>query len=139
VSIKAFNPKTKKVYDLGFSSYAVKVNQVDEDSLLDKVDYPAKSKGIDWDFWSWFFSYVVVFVAGLLMPRGLFKGKEVLERSFEDILRDKIKEAKTHKALLQVLLLENDVRFSMPIKTLEEVVYNKGKKSLAQIKEMLKE
>jgi len=107
--------------------------------LLDKVDYPARAKGIDWDFWSWFFSYVVVFVAGVLMPRGLFKRKEVLDKSAEDVLSYKIKEAKTHKALLQVLLLENNVKYSMPIKTLEEVVYNKAKKSLSQIKEMLQE
>ena len=139
VSLKAFNPDTEKVYELGFSSTAVKVNKVDVDSLLDKVDYPARAKGIDWDFWSWFFSYVVVFVAGVLMPRGLFKRKEVLDKSAEDVLSYKIKEAKTHKALLQVLLLENNVKYSMPIKTLEEVVYNKAKKSLSQIKEMLQE
>ena len=139
VSLKAFNPDTEKVYELGFSSYAVKVNKEDVDSLLDKVDYPARAKGIDWDFWSWFFSYVVVFVAGVLMPRGLFKRKEVLDKSAEDVLSYKIKEAKTHKALLQVLLLENNVKYSMPIKTLEEVVYNKAKKSLSQIKEMLQE
>lgn len=87
-----------------------KVNKVDDTSLLDKVDYPARTKGIDWNFWSWFFSYVVVFVVGFLMPRGLFNRKEVLDKSDEDVFRHKIKEAKTHKALLQVLLLENNVK-----------------------------
>jgi len=122
---------------LGFPSYAIKVKQVKEEELLDNVDSPRSSKGIDWSFWSWLFSYVVVFTAGFLMPRDLLKGKKVLAQSSEDVFQEKIKEASSHKALLQVLLLENDVKFSMPIKTLEEVVYNNGKKSLAEIKKML--
>ena len=138
VSIKAFNPDTEKVYDLGFSSYAVKVNKVDVASLLDSEDYPARSKGIDWDFLSWFFSYLIVFIAGLLMPRDLFKHKKVLERSSEDILRHKIKEAKTHKGLLQVLLVENSDDFKYAIKDLESVVYNAQNISLAEIKNSLR-
>ena len=134
VSLQAFNPDTEKVYDLGFSSYAVKVNQVDEALLLDKLDSPARSKGIDWDFWSWIFSYVVVFVAGWFMPRDLLKHKKVLEKSSEDILRDKMKEAKTHKALLEVLLIENRHDFQDAIRDLESVVYNGGNISLFKIK-----
>ncbi|CAA6805306.1 MAG: Unknown protein [uncultured Sulfurovum sp.] len=137
VNLKAFNPKTQKTYDLGFPAYFIKVNKVEVASLLDKVDYPAKSKGIDWDFWSWFFSYVVVFVAGLLMPRNLFKRKKLRIENREDILNENIKLAKSHKALLRVLLVENDVRFSKAIKALEGVVYNGEKVSLSKIKELI--
>ena len=134
ISIKAFNPNTEKVYDLGFPAYAVKVTKVDEALLLDKVDSPVRSKGIDWDFWSWIFSYVVVFVAGLLMPRDLFKRKKILEKNDQEILEHKIKEAKSHKALLEVLLLENSHDFKDAIKDLESVVYNGKNISLSKIK-----
>ena len=137
VNFKAFNPDTEEVYDLGFSSYAVKVNQVDEASLLDDVDYPTRSKGIDWKFCSWIFSYVVVFLAGLLMPRDFFKPKKNLEKSSEDILRDKIKEAKTHKSLLQVLLVENSDDLKDAIRDLESVVYNAKNISLSKIKNLI--
>ncbi|CAA6813379.1 MAG: Unknown protein, partial [uncultured Sulfurovum sp.] len=46
--LKAFNPLNEKVYELVLPSYDVKVKQIDEASLLDKEDYPAKSEGIDW-------------------------------------------------------------------------------------------
>ena len=138
VNLKAFNPNTEKVYELGFPTYAIRVNQVEVDSLLDEVDSPARLKGIDWDFWSWLFSYVVVFVAGLLVPRDLFKRKEVLAKSSEDILNVKINDAKTHKALLQVLLLENDVKFSKAIEALEGVVYNGENIALSKIKSSLR-
>jgi len=138
VSLKALNPHTEKVYDLGFSSYAVKVNQVGVDLLLDKTDFPARSKGIDWEFWSWLFSYVVVFVAGFLMPRDLLKGKRVLAQSSEDILNNKIKEASSHKALLKILLLEDAHKFQDSIEALESVVYNGKKISLTKIKSSIR-
>ena len=138
VSLKSFNPDTQKIYDLGFPAYGVKVNKVDVDSLLDKVDSPARAKGIDWNFWSGYFSYLLVFVAGWLMPRTLFKRREVLGKSSEDILKVKIKEAKTHKELLKVLLLEDAHGFQNAIKDLESVVYNGENISLDKIKSSLR-
>jgi len=135
VSLKAFNPKTKKVYELGFPSYAIKVNEVKEEALLDKVDSPRSSKGIDW---SWLFSYVVVFTAGFLMPRDLLKGKKVLAQSSEDILNVKIKEASSHKALLKILLLEDTHEFKDAIEALESVVYNGETISLSKIKNSIR-
>ena len=137
VSLKAFNPKTQKSYELGFPAYKVEVEQVESATLLDKEDYPARAKGIDWDFWANFLSYVIVFVAGFLMPRDLFKQKEKKIKNDEDILKEKIKEAKSHKALLQILLLENKAKFLDAIETLEGVVYNGKKTALATIKEKL--
>ena len=137
VSFKAFNPDTEEVYDLGFSSYNVKVNKVNVASLLDEVDYPAREKGIDWGFWTWFFSYVLVFIAGLLMPRDLFKRKNLRVENAEDILNEKIKLARTHKGLLQILVVENNVKFTKAIEALEGVVYNTQKVSLSKIKEMI--
>ena len=138
VSLKAFNPNIEKTYDVGFSSYSIQVNKVDVASLLDEVDSPARAKGIDWDFWSWFFSYVVVFMAGCLMPRNFFKRKKVLTKSSKEVLELKIKEAKTHKVLLQILLLQNSHDFQDAIRDLESVVYNAKNISLAKIKSSLR-
>ena len=134
VTLKAFNPKTQKLYALVLPSYAIQVNEVKKASLLDKEDAPLPSKGVDWDFWKWIFSYVFVFLAGFLMPRDLFKSKVLKEKSEENILAEKISTAKTHRELLQVLLLENDGRFAKAISLLEGVVYNGGKESLSKIK-----
>jgi hypothetical protein len=68
----------------------------------------------------------------------LFKRKEVLAKSSEDILRDKIKKATTHKVLLQVLLVENSADFKDAIRDLESVVYNAENISLATIKSSLR-
>jgi hypothetical protein len=138
VRLKAFNPQTKKVYALGFPSYAIKVHPVQEEALLDKVDAPKSAKGIDWNFWSRLFSYVVVFVAGFLMPRDLFQRKKVMAQSREDMLQEKIKEAKSHRALLKILLLEDASKFKDAIETLESVVYNGKKIPLSQIKDSLR-
>jgi hypothetical protein len=134
VTLKAFNPKSKEVYELVVPSHEIKVNEVSKSSLLDKEDSPLPSKGIDWAFWKWFFSYVFVFLAGVLMPREWFKSKVVMEKRAEDILTEKISATKSHKELLQILLLENNVQFSKAISLLEGVVYNGGKESLSKIK-----
>ncbi len=137
IVLKAFNPKNEKLYDLVLPSYKIEVEQIAEASLLDNVDYPARAKGIDWSWLSWAFSYVVVFVAGFLMPRDLFKRKDVSSKSSEDILAEKIEKSKTHKELLKILVIQNDIKFSKAIGALEGVVYNESKKSLVQIKDML--
>ena len=137
VHLKAFNPKTKKQYELGFPAYEVAVKKVEASTLLDKEDYPARAKGVDWDFWTHFFSYLIVFVTGFLMPRDLLKRKEKKVKCDEDVLKEKIKSAKSHKALLKLLLLEERLKYSDAIETLEGVVYNGEKLSLEKIKEKL--
>ena len=137
VVLKAFNPKTEKIYTLSVPKYEISVNGVDASTLLDRVDSPLPSKGVDWDFWRWIFSYLFVFLAGFLMPRDLFKLKRVVESGEEDILAMKIESAETHKALLQILLLENDVKFSEAILLLESTVYHSKNLSLAKIKSMV--
>jgi len=136
--LKAFNSKTQKVYELVLPQQNIKVNEVKSSSLLDKEDFPASFSGFDWEFWRWVFSYVFVFLAGFLMPRDLFRrGKVLSEKSEEDVLVEKISTAKTHRELLQILLLENDMKYSKAISLLEGVVYNGGKESLSKIKALI--
>ena len=137
VALKAFNPKTQKSYTLGFPAYDINVKAIEASTLLDKEDFPARAKGVDWNFGAWLFSYVMVFVAGLLMPRDLFKRRKKVNNSSEDILKEKIEKAKTHKALLDMLLFENNAKFSKAIDALEGVVYNGENISLVKIKKMI--
>ena len=138
VVLKAFNPQTKKVYELVLPKYTIEVNSVESESLLDKEDLPVRSSGFDWEFWREIFSYVFVFIAGFLMPRDFFRRKKVLSfKSNKDILSEKIAGAKTHKELLDILLLENDAQFSKAISLLEGVVYNNKNISLVKIKALI--
>ena len=137
IELKAFNPKNEKLYTLKIPEYKIKVDEVKEESLLDSEDVPATSKPIDWAWWCWLFSYVFVFVAGYLMPRDFFKRKKVMTKSNEEILAEKIKSAKSHKALLEILLRENSGNYSKAIEALELVVYKGQNISLSKIKAMI--
>jgi len=137
IVLNAFNPKTQKRYALTLPSYSIEVETIDETSLLDSENYPEKSKGIDSDFWTWLLSYLVVFMAGLLTPRDIFQKKKTIETSAKERLHLKISRARTHKALLHLLLLENDGRYAEAIEVLEGVVYNGEQKSLVSIKKEL--
>ena len=135
IELKAFNPKNKMLYSLKIPEYKIKVKSVKKENLLDSEDVPTISKPIDWAWWRWLFSYIFVFIAGFLMPRDLFKRKKVMTKSNEAILEEKIKRAKSHKELLEILLLENDGRFTKAVSVLEGVVYGKENLSLGKIKE----
>ena len=135
IELKAFNPKSEKLYRLKIPEYKIKVNGVEKERLLDSEDVPATSKPIDWAWWRWVFSYVFVFMAGFLMPRDLLKRKKMVVKSEDEMLQEKIKRAKSHKALLEILLLENDTQFSKAVSILEGVVYGKENVSLGKIKE----
>ncbi len=49
ITLKAFNPKTEKSYTLEVPSQHFDIQQVDTDSLVDKVDSPNVLK----EDWSW--------------------------------------------------------------------------------------
>jgi len=138
VRLKAFNPKSKKVYELKIPSYAIRVKNIKKEMLLDKENYPSSSSTIDWSWLSTLLSYLIVFMGGFLAPKDIFKRKIVLEKSLEEILSEKIKNAKTHKALLKILLTENSLSYREAITSLESVIYNKKRISLSKIKDLIK-
>jgi hypothetical protein len=135
VVLKAFNPKTKKSYELKIPSQAITVTEVAKESLLDKEDTPSISKPTDWSWLGWLFSYMAVFVAGFLMPR------DILERRWgkksSHVIKDEVANAKTHKELLKVLLARNDVNDKEAIGLLEESIYRGKSLSLSAIKKSL--
>jgi len=135
VVLKAFNPLSKKSYELVIPSQAIDVKGVAVEALVDSEDMPSSSESSDWSWLGWFLSYVAVFLAGVLMPRDLFKRKmKEKNSSFED----EVSNVKTHKELLKLLLGRNDKRYDKAIGSLESVLYNGKKVSLVTIKKMLK-
>jgi len=134
VLLKAFNPQTQKTYNLKIPAQSIMVKKIDKTTLLDREDTPSISTKSNWS-WLWMlFSYVAVFVAGYLTPRDWFKRKRVLPKSKENLLNDAINRAKTHKELLQLLVVQDNNRYRQAVTLLESVVYNGKKISLEKIK-----
>lgn len=134
VVLKAFNPDTHKQYDLVLPQQEISIHQVTVENLVDKEDTPLPTKGFDWSWLGWVFSYVMVFLAGVLMPRDFFKSKKVFkEKTFEE----KVTAVQTHKELLKLLLSTDTVQYKEAILSLERVMYNKEKISLSKIKNMV--
>jgi hypothetical protein len=136
-TLKAFNPESQKLYEITLPRVEIFVEEINERKLLDTEDIPAKAGNIDWSYFSTFLSYLIVFFAGWFMPREVLKFKKHKEESPREKLQQKINASKTHKEILQLLLLENNPKFSNAITALEEVVYNNKKKSLSEIKKMI--
>ncbi len=137
IELKAFNPKSEKLYTLKVPEYMIKVDKVKEENLLDSENVPKMSKPIDWAWWRWLFSYIFVFMAGFLMPRDLFRRKKPTLKSDKDILAEQIRGAKSHKELLEILLAENSNNYSKAIEALELVLYKGKKISLSKILDMI--
>lgn len=136
VVLKGFNPQRQKSYELVIPEYKVMVNPVDIESLIDSENNPPPSRGIDWS-WLWgLLSYVVVFVAGYLVPREFWQRKRSVVSSDEDRLAQKVAATTTHKELLTLLLSENRGEDRKAIEALESVLYNGKKISLEKIKKM---
>ncbi len=133
VVLNAFDPKTEQSYQLIFPEHKIKVNAVPSEKIVDKEDYPPSNQS-DWSWLGWLFSYLMIFVAGYLTPRDLLKRKVIKERTPEEILKDQIRGAKSHKELLKLLLNANQDEYQEAIHALESVIYHKKKVSLSQIK-----
>ena len=137
VLLNIFNPKTKKNYKLLIPSQQIMVNKIDKKTLLDKEDYPPSKDSLNWEWLGWIASYFLVFIAGYLMPRNLFKRKNNKTQTVEEMFSEKVKKVKTHKELLLLLLAQNNVMHKEAIEQLEAVVYKKKKISLSQILDLI--
>lgn len=137
VVIKGFDPKTQKPYTLVMPEQKVTVNPVDTASLVDGEDNPPSHQGVDWS-WLWeVLRYLVVFVAGYLVPREFWQRKRSVIPSDEEVFAQKVAAITTHKELLRFLLSENRVGDRNAIEALESVLYNGKRISLEKIRKML--
>ncbi len=135
VTLKAFNPLSKKSYNLIIPSQAIEVKPVAVESLVDAEDAPPRAKGTDWSWLGWLFSYLAVFVAGFLTPREIVKRRWSKNNSV--VVTDEVADAKTHKELLKVLLARHNVNDKEAIRLLEDSLYRGKKVSLMKVKGML--
>ncbi|MEA3434132.1 MAG: hypothetical protein U9R13_06080, partial [Campylobacterota bacterium] len=117
VVIKAFNPKTKKSYELTLPKQHFDIQKVDVKSLVDKIDSP---KPLESDL-SWpttilitLLSYLVVFAAGYLTAITL-KWKRKSSAHTSHPLKEKIEACKDEKSLLQLLMATDSKQFALSI------------------------
>ncbi len=137
IVLKAFNPKTKKSYELTIPKQYFDISKVDVKSLIDKIDSPKPLQSA----WSWFatiltslLSYLVVFAAGYLTAISL-KWKKKSTAQTSDPLKEKIEACKDEKALLQLLMATDSKQFALSIEKLEASLYGEGQTSFKKIKE----
>ena len=132
VLLKAFDPKSKRSYELTIPPQKIQVNQVAKASLLDQEDTPSIASSTDWSWLGWLLSYLAVFMAGFLLPRDILQ--RGWRRELEVVEEDEIERATTHKELLQLLLFRNHPKDREAIGLLEDVVYRGKELSLSKIK-----
>jgi len=135
--LKAFDPEKEKFYELILPSFNIHVEAIEEEKLLDKEDNPKQVQAIDWSYFLNFLSYLLVFLAGWLMPKDIFSLNRYKSKPHNTSLEAKIAASKTHKELLERLVLENKREYTEVISVLEAVVYHNAKKSLSEIKKMI--
>jgi hypothetical protein len=141
IIVKAFDPKTKKSYELTVPKQYFNISKADVNTLVDKTDDP---KPLESDL-SWLgtilmtlFSYLIVFAAGYLTAVSLKWKKKILPKE-ENPLKEKIEVSKDEKALLQTLMANDSKKFAASIEILENGLYGKDKINFKKIKQELLE
>ena len=137
LSLPAFNPVTKKTYQLTIPEQHFEITQPKAANLLDKTDNP---KPLHTDF-SWLTSllgYLVVFLAGYFTALA-WKWKRKMAAGEKDPLIEKVAACKEEKALLQLLMATDSKRFENAIGKLEKEIYGKGKSNFKKIKQAVLE
>ena len=137
IIVKAFDPKTKKSYELTVPKQYFNILKADVNTLVDKIDDP---KPLESD-WSWIssilttlFSYLIVFGAGYLTAISLKWKKKILPKE-DNPLKEKIAVSKDEKALLQILMASDSKKFAESIEILENGLYGKDKINFKKVKQ----
>jgi len=141
VVIKAFNPKTKKSYELTLPEQHFDIIKADVNNLVDKIDSPKPLKSD----WSWvttmlttLLCYLVIFGAGYLTAISLkWEKKSTAQTSHP--LQAKIEACKDEKALLQLLMATDSKQFALSIEKLEKGLYGNGKINFNKVKQEAQE
>ena len=139
ISIKAFNPKTKKPYSLNIAKQYFDITQINATTLVDKKDNP-KAFTTDWSWLTTLLGYLIVFASGFLSAiiwktrGGRFKVKEE-----ENPLKDKIESCKNQKELLQLLISIDAKKYLTIIEKLESSLYKNAKIDFKKLKRESKE
>jgi len=136
IVLHAFNPKREESYNLILPNQKIEVRAIAKENLVDREDTPPPMKPLDWSWIGWLLSYITVFIAGYLMPKDIFK-RDIAKKSKDREFKEKIARVKSHKELLQILLLDDRVKYQESIEDLESVIYGDSKIPLKKIKKEL--
>ena len=127
ILIKAFNPKEQKSYLLSVPQQAFSITPIHTAQLLDPVDVPPTST-VDWSWIAHLFEYLLLFGAGyftaILSQKYPFWRRSKTALTHPNPLRQKIAQAPSHKALLQLLLAQDSQTFIPTIERLESSIYS---------------
>ena len=130
VSLAYFDLQKKKELNLTTPTYILKIKEegLKRETLIDDVDLPTEK--IEWQAYLEYAYYALTFLAGFVFAK-LFR---LPKRSVKQEKGKNIKQAKTPKELLDVLVLCEKNLFSSEIKVLEEAVYKGSKIELSALK-----
>lgn len=137
IHIQAFNPYTQTPYTLSIPEQKFTIDKVQSSALLDQMDTPAPLK-VDWGWMQTLLRYLLVFFAGYLSATVLKWTKKKTQFT-QNPLREKIAHAQTDKALLQLLISQENKDFTEAIERLESSIYGERKVNLATLKKELLE
>ena len=130
--IKAFDPETAKRYTLTVPTQHFNITQVEKSTLIDTVNTPAFFE-VDWTWLQTLFTYFMTFLAGVLSAF-FWKQKKKNVHTQQHPIVHKIQNAKTDKALLQVLLSNDPQLFAENIQQIETSLYAHTPLNLKDIK-----
>jgi hypothetical protein len=133
ISIKAFDPKTGKHYMLTIPKQHFDISEVDVSTLIDKTDDPEPLES-DWSWLGSLLSYLIIFGAGYLTAVSLKWKKKILPQT-DDPFKEKIKNCKDEKSLLQLLMATDSKKFTESIGKLENGLYGNAKINFKKIKQ----
>ena len=136
-TLHAFNPRTQRRYTLTIPPEPVTVTPVDKRSLVDRTDTPEPLQP-EGAWIGQLLGYLSAFVAGFATA-WLIKQRRNTIRTQPHPLNTKIEASADAKALLALLLAQNDRRFKHVIEKLEAVIYGKQSYTLNSLKQEAKE
>jgi hypothetical protein len=137
ITIKAFDPKTMKRYELTVPKQHFNISKVDVNTLVDKTDNPKPLEN-DWSWLGSLLSYLIIFGAGYLTAISVKWKKKILPQT-DDPMKEKIENCKDERALLQVLMAADSKKFSKNIEHLENGLYGNGKINFKKVKQEILE
>lgn len=132
VTLPAFNPKTKHSYILTIPPKHFHIKAISPTSLIDMKNIPPKLKN-DWSWIQKLFMYPIVFFAGYLTALTKRYPKKKKHKEYHSFV-EKIQNAQTAKALLQLLMAQENKHFELCIEQLEASLYGNTFLDLKKIK-----
>jgi len=136
ISIKAFNPKTKKPYSLTLAKEDFIITQPDPETLIDSIDYP-KPLESDWSWLASLLSYIIVFIAGVLSAKSITWHRESHPSGESSDFELEVKKATKPKELLTLLIAYDRIKYKDEIERLEGLIYGKSRDTIESIKKSI--